>query len=125
MISNVKKAQAGFTLIEILVAFIILGLSASALMDIFRSSPLNVARAENERLAVLAVQSVMDSAVSPEPGHREGDMPNGIHWSLQVEPYEAGDVSSLYLITVATSVGNGITRQDAKLTSLRLKAGTL
>jgi general secretion pathway protein I len=128
--------QAGFTLLEILVAFIILGLAAGAITSIFGSTVIKAARSENQRLAALAARSVLASigAETPlEAGTRAGQMPNGIGWSVSIQPYEdqsdpASDdqsrpVTIPYLVTVHTAAGSSSSLSTADLVSLRLKTG--
>lgn len=127
-------AQAGFTLLEVLVAFIILGLAAGAVMTAFGSGALKVAQAENERRAALAARSVLalaGSGIPLEAGTQQGTMPDGTRWRMIIRPYEAqpaeggGDdvppVTVAYRVDVAVEPTSGA--MPVSITSLRLKPG--
>jgi general secretion pathway protein I len=127
--------RAGFTLLEILVAFAILGLAAAAIAQIFGVGVIKVARSENQRLAALAARSVLASVgadIPLEPGRQSGEMPGGIRWSLSITPYgddqsnapadaSARPVTVPYLVTVDTAAGSPASPSTAELVSLRLK----
>jgi general secretion pathway protein I len=128
-----RSRQAGFTLIEILIAFAILGMASAAVISIFGSDLSRVARAKNERVAALSARSVLalvGSELPLEPGTREGQLPNGLRWSLAIQPYEdaaiANDsnippVTTAYLVSVHTAAGLSSNSATADLISLRLK----
>jgi type II secretion system protein I len=88
-----NKPRAGFTLIEILVAFAILGLAAGAVLSVFSSSPGRISRAENRRMALLEAQSILDLVGNERPieeGQWQGDLAiestNASITSIQVVP---------------------------------------
>jgi general secretion pathway protein I len=133
-----RKAQDGFTLLEILVAFIILALATGTIMSMFGSSFMRVATSENERLAALSARSLLarvGSDVPLEPAVRNGEMPGRIRWSVTIQPYDqpsAGNdsdtpppVTTPYRVTVRAMVGPQSHPSVAELTTLRLKTGAL
>jgi general secretion pathway protein I len=132
-----RTGEAGFTLLEILVAFAILGLAAGAILSMFGSNIARIARSENQRLAVMAARSVMARAggdIALEPGTRKGEMPGGIRWSMSVKPAggdanENGDdgsppVTEAYLVAVRAAAGPPSDASIADLVSLRLMPGS-
>src|SRR5262249_3157867 len=116
--------QSGFTLIEVLVAFAILGLSAGALLSIFSSDPQKIMRAADARLAVLTAQSVLAGVGSEQAliaGTHEGRTAQGVRWVLAIAPYEKpSSLTVPYLITVKTEVGTPEQPARAQITTVRL-----
>ena len=85
MRTNKRKSNAGFTLIEILVAFTILGLAGATIMSILGNGTAKVSRAENERLAILSARSALalvGTEVPLEAGTRKGKMSDGGEWTI-------------------------------------------
>jgi general secretion pathway protein I len=137
MLKNRRRNTAAFTLLEVLVAFVILGLASGALMTAFGGGIVKITRAENERLAALAARSVLalaGSEIPLEPGAHEGNLPGNIHWTISIAPYEKSAVdpfadpgtpafvTTLYRVTVLTMVGAASNRVQASIETLRLKA---
>jgi general secretion pathway protein I len=125
------KAEAGFTLIEILVAFAILGLVAAAVLSVFSSGPGRIVHAENQRLAVLTVKSLLaevGAGRAIEAGGWEGDTRDGGRWKLVMAPY-AGASSDPdhppplqpYLVTVHATSGPAWSGATADLETVRLR----
>jgi general secretion pathway protein I len=125
--SEAALSDAGFTLLEVLVAFMIAGLAfavlAGAALEGMRSASLSdqyqegLARARSHLAAV---------GPSPQPADRQGDEGHGFHWHLRVVQLasapvtvasldgEVGEPSahvSLYAISVAISWGDHGRRQ--------------
>jgi len=137
MRTNRQRFRAGFTLIEIVVAFAILGLASGVIMSLFGSASTKVMRTENERLAVLSARSaaaLIDNEVPLEVGAWQGHMYGKVEWAISIQPYQTEAAieqsnSSVppatipYLVTVHTSVGSGSNQASAAITSLRLKTG--
>jgi general secretion pathway protein I len=83
--------QQGFSLLETLVAFLILSLSLGVLAQIFSRGALALATGQTTNQAVILAESLRTSAVH-EPG---GGMPSqgsrdGLQWHVRSEPYHAG-----------------------------------
>jgi general secretion pathway protein I len=130
-----RDRQAGFTLIEILVAFIILGLAAGVIMDAFGAGPVKIAQSDNERKAALAARSVLALVGGEIPltaGLKQGTMPDGMRWTVHIQPYEATEpengtpapVTTPYLVSVDAALGPQAKPSVASMTTLRLKTGT-
>lgn len=128
-----RRKEAGFTLIEVLVAFAVLGISAGAILSVFSLSPAKIIRAENERWAVLAAKSLIAMEQNNTPvvvGLRQGVLSDNIRWSLSIQPYEEPPTTEekeratpslrLYTMSVRTSVGNGHEPATAVLSTLYL-----
>ena len=130
-----NKPRAGFTLIEILVAFAILGLAASAVLAVFSSSPGRISRAENRRMAVIEAQSILDLVGNERPieaGEWQGDLPGGGRWTLVMSPYGDADKKSddtrtpatrPYLVKVHASSGAAWSAGTADIETIRLQTG--
>jgi general secretion pathway protein I len=88
---NAHIAQGGFSLLEVLVAFIILALVATALFRLFGGALGNASAAEDWSRAMLVAQSRLDLAASALPLRESND--NGteqdgrIAWRTSVAPY--------------------------------------
>ena len=85
------KHGRGFTLIEILVAFIMLGLVGGLLLQVFQGNLRNVrASAEYGHAALLARSKMTELLVVNDlrPGTRSGDFGDGYRWELTLSPYE-------------------------------------
>jgi general secretion pathway protein I len=133
MTTHKHSSQSGFTLIETLVAFAILGLASGVVMSILSKNPIKVVHIENQRRATLVAQSLL-AGVGTEyelnPGVQHGKMPDGAEWSLTIEKHgdEAGSdqdnktstVTIPYLVMAGVTYGMGGTAASATITSLRL-----
>lgn len=128
---------AGFTLLESVVAFIILGLACGALMSLFGSAPLKISRAENKRLAVLTAQSALaliDNEVPLEPGvYKRQSTNEKTQWVLSIQPYETSSplsegtpqqITTAYIVTAQATAGMP-SSTPATITTIRLKPGML
>ncbi len=82
-----RRDEAGFSLLEILVAFVIMALALGALMRVFSGSLHNTSQLERyasatliaeSRLAALGIESPL------EEGATEGDAGNGYQWTTRV-----------------------------------------
>lgn len=122
------RASAGFSLIEVLAAFVILSLVATALFRLFSASLNNAAVAEEYSRAVLVAESRLESAAATQPlrdaTDRGSDDDGRITWEARVEPYVVPDIdpdldhaseglaTRLYRITVDVKFvgGDGRTR---------------
>jgi len=129
-----RTSMAGFTLIETLVAFAILGLASGVIMSVISKNPIKIAHVENLRHATAAAQSLLASVGNEQAlnvGTRRGQMSDGTGWSLAIQSYDDGaeadedskkaPVTLPYLITVTATSGVGGTAESATLTSLRLR----
>jgi general secretion pathway protein I len=83
----------GFSLLEVLVAFVILSLVATALSRLFGGSLANAGAAEEYSRALIVAESVLSEVGSAKPlreGTKTGSADDGrIAWKATVAPYDA------------------------------------
>jgi general secretion pathway protein I len=106
-----QRSQAGFTLIEVLVAFIIAALALAVLfsagVDGLRSSSLSAQYQE----AIARARSHLAAAVdASQPGDRQGDDGGGFHWHVRTVPLAhivaPSGPATLLSVSVAISWGH-------------------
>ncbi|HTW50586.1 MAG TPA: prepilin-type N-terminal cleavage/methylation domain-containing protein [Stellaceae bacterium] len=126
------KRQAGFTLIEVLVALAIIGLALGALAGIF-STDLTAHETTSEAEAALAVaeEQLALAAAAPHPGTGSGVFANRYAWQTVVAPYQDAasktadappDLPPLYRIAVSVGWRDGNHARAVSLSTLRLGA---
>jgi general secretion pathway protein I len=85
------SSQKGFTLLEVLLAVIILGLAITVIMQQF-SAGLRIARASNTytTATIYAKQKLEELQAEKEIEEKEesGDFEDGYSWRVRIEPYE-------------------------------------
>lgn len=93
---RLKPAPHGFSLVEVLVAFVILALVATALFRLFSSSLTNVSAAEEWSRAVQVAESRLATAAATRPlkeaSERGTEFDGRVKWETTVTPYAAPDV---------------------------------
>ncbi len=92
-----KKYNRGFSLLEVLVAFVILGLVLGVLMEIFSGGLRNVGRATESQRAILLAQSKLASVGIDSPlseGDSNGDFDGGFRWQLSIRPFKESQSES-------------------------------
>lgn len=85
-----KKSSGGFSLLEVLVAFVILALVLGTLMQIFSGGLRGVSRAAEFQRAVLLGQSKLAAIgieVPLKEGVSSGDFDADYRWQLTIRPY--------------------------------------
>ena len=120
----------GFTLIEVLVAFIILAVALGVLMQVFSTGLRNARVAENYTTATLYAESMLAAVGIEEPlaaGETSGDFDDRFRWRLDVQPYAISDVGDeaavagrAFQVVVTVSWGDEDNPRDVTLTTLRL-----
>jgi general secretion pathway protein I len=86
-----KRGQGGFTLLEIVVAFVIFGLIFATVLKILSGSLRNTQRSAEYTQAALWAQSRLDAVgIDPplESGSYDGEFDQDYRWELDVSPYE-------------------------------------
>jgi general secretion pathway protein I len=91
------RAARGFSLLEVLVAFVILSLVATALFRLFGGSLANVGAADDYSRALIVAESALAEAGGAQPlreGSSSGSVDDGRYaWTATVAPYDAPGVS--------------------------------
>jgi general secretion pathway protein I len=85
--------QSGFTLLEVLVAFVIFALSVGALYESFAGSLRRTLKAEAEERAWLSAQSLLAEIrvrPAPWPAEEEGVTRTGLDWKRSTSPFPSG-----------------------------------
>jgi len=85
------KANGGFTLLEVLLAFVVFALSFTVVLEIMSGSMRNTVRAREYSEVALITQSVMDQLgvdIPLEPGTTHNGESGEYQWALYVDLYE-------------------------------------
>lgn len=127
-----KAHQAGFSLLEVLVAFTILSLTLGVLLQLFGTGLRNAAVSEDYTRAVLYAESLLASMGTEtplEPGTLSGELEPPFVWhsdvaafneeSLDTERLEASGITP-YVVTVEVSWTRGERTRSVVLDTLRL-----
>ena len=131
------RSERGFSLLEVLAAFVILSLVATALFRLFSASLNNVSAAEEWSRALLFAESQLETAAATQPlkavDDRGVDDTGKIRWTSKVVTYTVPDVDQelerasellamrLYRITVdVTFEGADGRERSLSLATLRL-----
>ena len=89
-----KRASAGFSLLEILVAFVILALTLSVIMQIFSGGLRNAGFADDYSRAILLAESKLaELGAQPTEGEAEGEFGEKYRWRSSIRPW-AGDADT-------------------------------
>jgi general secretion pathway protein I len=109
--------SAGFTLLEVLLAFVIFALSFSVVLEILAGSMRGTIRARSYSEAALLAQSLVDMVGLDIPlveGIVDGEAPGGYTWVLSISPYEPQDANDRVL-ELAELSGTVLFRVDLDL----------
>jgi general secretion pathway protein I len=125
---RLRKGEAGFTLVEVIVALAILALGLSVLLGSISGSLRQTANATRMAEASALAQSLL-AGVGPDlqikPEQRSGQFPNGYRWHLTMQPYggvrerEEWPVGA-YQISTEVEWEEGVGSRSYALTTLRL-----
>ena len=123
--------QQGFSLIEILVAFMILAMSLAVIFRIFSGGMRNVALSEDYAQAMLVAQSQLSTVGVSEPlerGVTAGEWDSRFRWEREVESYlpweEDKELTTpilAYRVTVNVDWEHAGRSREISLSSVRLK----
>lgn len=92
-----QRRSAGFTLLEVLLAFVVFALSFAVVLEILSGSMRSTARAKEYTEVALIAQSVMDQVgldIPLEAGFRLGGETGAYRWDLNIEPFQGNDASA-------------------------------
>ena len=126
--------SAGYTLIEVLVAFMILAMSLTVLLRIFSGGLRNITVSSDYTHAILVAEARLANAGVTDtlmPGETHGDEGEKFHWTrivknyLPVEGYAADSMPlPAYRVTVIVEWPHANSTRQVDLSSIRLgKAG--
>lgn len=126
-----RRRQGGFSLLEVLVAFAIMGVFLAVLLQVFSGALRNAALTEEYAAAYAVARSQLARAGTElplEPGVLDGEL-GRFDWSVSVAPYRgaAGSRSSgperqqLFRVGVDVSWSSGTKTRNVHLSSLRLR----
>jgi general secretion pathway protein I len=124
------NSERGFTLLEVLVAFLVLSLSMSVLMRIVSQSLNSLAVAERHQEALQLAESKLAEVLvrldSGSRGKHQGKLNRNYRWQSEMEPYQFDnqDIGARYSITpwlirVTVSWGRSSSEQ-VSLSTIRL-----
>ena len=88
--------KAGFTLLEVLIAFVIMTIVLAALYRGFAGGLRGLDTSEGYALAAMQAQSKLDevgTAIPLEAGVTSGEFDDGMTWELTVDPFEIAGVT--------------------------------
>ena len=89
---NCRRTSRGFTLLEVMLAFVIFALSFATVLEIMAGSMRSVRRASDETEVALLAQSIMDlvgTEIPVEEGEYSDFGMDRYHWQLGIYPYES------------------------------------
>lgn len=92
--SGLKRRNGGFTLLELLLAFMVFALSFATVMEILSGSMRNTVRARHYTEAALTAQSVMDQVgveIPLEPGFMIKGESGDYRWELEIYEYQGAE----------------------------------
>lgn len=115
--------SAGFSLIEVLVAFVILSLVVTACLQVYATSTRTQVRAQQSEAAFALLRerqaSLESLGLTPGAGAR-GEGPDGLRWAIDVSVPETdptGEVSGRSIVWISTQVIDGAGRTYSATTS--------
>lgn len=135
----------GFTLLEVMLAFVLLAAAMGLLIAMLSNGLRQVQQAQNATEATLYAQSLLDTLGVLEPieaGQREGDFDDGrYHYQLEIaettdpaprtitpvamEPAKEANPPKLYRIALTVTWGGNLPAQRLSFVTLRLRVPTL
>jgi general secretion pathway protein I len=130
MLSKGEDRQAGFTLLEVIVALAVLSISLTLILRTLSGGFHHQQRAATLANATALAQSLLARIGGDLPlnaGRQTGSLPNGLLWEIQVIPYGDGAdrqawPAAAYSVTVRVFERQGAGVEAVALTTLRLGA---
>ncbi len=88
--SSLRKAAKGFTLLEVLVALVVLGLSFITIFELFQGGLQTLSASQLHTLAFMHAREKLEELVlesNPEARERQGTFEDGFRWETQISSY--------------------------------------
>lgn len=111
---NAPRRAGGFTLLELLLAFMVFALSFAVVLEILSGSMRNTVRARHFTEAALLAQSLMDQAgvvIPLEAGQQLSGEDGDYRWELEMYEYEGGE-DGVDTMALAELTGIGLLQVD-------------
>jgi general secretion pathway protein I len=111
------KRNGGFTLLELLLAFVVFALSFATVLEILSGSMRNTVRARHYTEAALTAQSVMDQVgleIPLEDGTSSSGETGEYRWQVDIYPYD-GESGEFNSIELADLTGIALLRVDLEV----------
>jgi general secretion pathway protein I len=134
-LSFAPSRNRGFTLLELLLAFVVFALSFATVLEILSGSMRNTVRARHYSEAALTAQSIMDEVgleIPLESGQDVYGTSGEYEWELQILPYEdtgenshsveLGELTGIELLQVDLTISWGQPPRDQTRTFSTVKA---
>lgn len=123
-----SDGAAGFTLIEVLIAFVIMTIMLGALFRAFSGGLHGLDTSEGYAIAAMEAQSKLaevGTAIPLEPGVTSGEFDNGALWELDIAPFDfPGQTADEELDVLAFRVALQVTWDESRsLTFETLRLG--
>ena len=123
-----QSGEAGFILLETVIAFAILAAGLAVLMAVFSDVLDRSGRATTEATATTEAQSLLARVGADLPladGEQRGDLPNGLRWRASTRLYGTDEDRRnwpvvAYQVVVTVLWSDGRRERSVTLTSLRL-----
>lgn len=124
------KRQLGFTLLEVLVAFVLLSLTLGVILQIFSSGLHNVSAAKKYAQAAMLADSklaTVGTLIPLEEGEQSGE-DNTFRWHMTIQPYldpdqpplPADNGYQLFSVVIDVRWQQGVQEPELRFSTLRL-----
>ncbi len=113
-----RRGQSGFTLLEVLLAFVVFAVSFAVVMEILSSAMRGTVRAREYTEAALVAQSVMDLVgreIPLEQLRLDGESMGDYRWSLDIYLLEAQEDYQRRVVDIADTMATEIYQVDLVL----------
>lgn len=101
------RRQAGFSLLEVIVAFLVFALIATVVLAIVSRGLTGAEQTAQYQHAVMLAESLLDRAAAESlpPGQHEGSYPGGYEWTLRIDPEPGFREAPMRLLRATAEVG--------------------
>ena len=128
--SVIMSGERGFSLIEVLVSFVLLSMSLAVILQIFSTNLRAVDTVRKQTHALILAESKLaelGNEIPLTPGEESGES-GAFNWQLTVSPYigdaeeENESIHELYDVAMIVNWERGAGRSEIRLKTLRLGA---